>query len=166
VDEETISTQLALASEHRKAGSYAEAQRVLDALLAAAPEHALVAYHYAWLHDAQGQERATVPWYERAIRLGLRDEDLRGALLGLGSTYRALGEYARAVAVLEQGREHFSDGREFEVFLALARYNLGESRAAVALLLRTLLDTTSDPHIRAYERALRFYAAHLDETWE
>jgi hypothetical protein len=33
------------------------------------------------------------------------------------------------------------------------------------LLLNTLLDTTGDTSIRAYERALRFYAQDIEKIW-
>lgn len=51
-----------------------------------------------------------------------------------------------------------------QTFLAMALYNVGEHRRAVELLLENLVETTSDPGIRSYERALRFYAGRLDEV--
>lgn len=45
MDQETIAEQLVLAGEQRKAGRYDEAQRILDMLVASAPDNAQVAYH-------------------------------------------------------------------------------------------------------------------------
>lgn len=59
----------------------------------------------------------------------------------------------------------FPNGREFSTFLAIALYNIDEYNRAVNLLLYTLVETTGDPAIRQYERALIFYANHLDKTW-
>ena len=98
--------------------------------------------------DLQGDERATVPFYERAIRRGLVGEDSRGALLGLGSTYRCLGKYRNAAVVLRRGLRTFPEAHEFSVFLALVQYNMDRHAVAMKLLLRTLAETTRDPGLR------------------
>jgi tetratricopeptide (TPR) repeat protein len=112
-----------------------------------------------------GDYREAVPFYVKAVAGDLSDEERRGALLGLGSTYRALGEYPEAVEVLGQGVSEFPADRAMQTFLALALYNIGEHRQAVDLLLKHLVETTSDPGIRSYEKALRFYTGRLDEVW-
>jgi tetratricopeptide (TPR) repeat protein len=156
---------LARAIQLRTEGQHEEARQILRELLAAAPDDALLHYHMAWVHDAMGQEGAAVPYYERAVQLGLAGDNLRGALLGLGSTLRALGNYPRAVEVLQQGRDTFPDDRSFAVFLAMALYNTGAHGGAMELLLRALAETTSDLHIHRYQRAILFYADKLDQTW-
>jgi hypothetical protein len=47
----------------------------------------------------------------------------------------------------------------------MARYNAGQSKAAVSALLLMLADTTGDKGIRRYDRAIRLYAEDLDRTW-
>lgn len=150
----------------REQGRYADAHALLSTLLAANPTDAVANYQMAWLHDAQGLERAAVPYYESALAGELPDEDLRGALLGFGSTLRSLGEYERAVGVLRQGMERFPDAGEFPVFLAMALYNVGEAREAVSLLLNELARSSSDAGIERYRRAIFFYHDKLDETWD
>ena len=86
-------------------------------------------------------------------------------MLGLGSTYRALGEYERDVETLRGGTTRFPNSRATQVFLAMALYNTGEGREAVQWLLRNLAETTGDGGISAYNRAILFYAGRLDETW-
>jgi len=113
-------------------------------------------------HDRAGREREAVPKYLEAIGAGLDDPELAGALHGLGSTYRALGRYDEAEATLREGMARFPDDATFAPFLAMTLYNLGRAREAVVLLLTTLVDTTGDPRINAYERAIRLYAADLD----
>lgn len=140
----------------------------LDRLRAFAAAHSRdphAQYAAACAHDAAGLERDAVPYYLAAIEAGLAGDDLRGAYLGLGSTYRALGEYAAARATFEAGLARFPDAAELRAFLAMTLYNLGEARAAVALLLAVLADTSADPHVHRYARALRFYAGDLDATW-
>ena len=140
----------------------------LDGLRAFAAAHAHDPHaHYAaaCACDAAGLERAAVPYYLAAIELGLAGEELRGAYLGLGSTYRALGEYAAARAAFEAGLARFPEAAELRAFLAMTLYNLGEAREAVALLLTVLADASADPHVQRYARAIRYYAGDLDARW-
>jgi tetratricopeptide (TPR) repeat protein len=149
----------------REAGQYEEARRWLLELQADFPEDAQVNYQCAWVHDVLGLEKEAVPFYQLAIQEGLAGNDLRGALLGLGSTYRSLGEVEQAVQTLSRGLELFPNRREFEVFLAMAYYNRGEHSRAMELLLRTLAETSTDEGILRYQRAILFYADKLDQTW-
>jgi predicted Zn-dependent protease len=87
-------------------------------------------------------------------------------LLGLGSTYRALGEYALAEETLRQGVAEFPEDRAMQVFLAMALYKRGRHGEAMGLLLRNLAETSDDARIRRYERALLHYAPDLDSVWE
>jgi tetratricopeptide (TPR) repeat protein len=149
----------------RENGRAEEARELLLDLVAERPDDPQVNYQCAWVHDLLGREHEAIPFYERAIEEGLAGEDLEGAILGLGSTYRALGEYQRAVETLGSGTTRFPNNRAMQVFLAMALYNAGECREAVELLLRNLAETTSDEGISAYNRAILFYAGRLDDTW-
>ncbi len=157
--------RLAEAIRLREAGRLEESRALLLELVAAHGDDARVHYQTAWTHDRLGLEREAVPYYERALALGLDGDDLAGALLGLGSTYRALGDYERAVATLRRGAEAFPERRVMEVFLAMALYNAGHHREAMERLLRALAETSSDESIRRYQRAIAFYADKLDQTW-
>ena len=115
-------------------------------------------YEMACALDRQGREREAAPRYELAIALGLAPGDMRGALLGLGSTYRCLGAYDEAVAVLRRGRRQFPRAREFDVFLAMALYHVGRHNEAMSLLLQVVADSSRDPGVQAYRRAIAQYA--------
>lgn len=161
----SAASRLAEAVGLREAGEAEKARPLLLALSAEFPGDARVAYQTAWAHDVLGLEAEAVPFYERAVALpGLPGEDRRGALLGLGSTYRVLGRYADAVRTLRQGLEEFPDDGALGAFLAMALFNTGEHRESTALLLRLLAATSEDPSVRAYRRALGFYAGDLDAT--
>lgn len=156
---------LAEAIRLRESGRVEEARDLLLYLVSQSPEDPTVNYQCAWAHDKLGLEHEAAPFYEEAIANGLQGEDLRGALLGLGSTYRAMGEYPRALATLDRGIATFPDAGEFPVFRAMTLYNLGESREAVAALLRAMVDSSESEGVTRYRRAIEFYADHLDQTW-
>ena len=77
-----------------------------------------------------------------------------------------LGEYEQSCRTLREGLERFPADRALSAFLALTLYNLGEHRESTSILLNHLAETTADASLRAYGRALGFYADHLDETFE
>ena len=147
----------------REAGELEEARTVLLELLQVDPEDPAVNYQCAWVHDRMGLEREAIPLYERAIGRGLSGADLEGAILSLGSSYRAVGDPAKAAAVLRGGAAHFPQNRAMRVFLAMALHDLDEHDEAVGILLRNLAETSSDPEISAYKEALSVYANRLNE---
>ena len=129
------------------------------------PQHAELHYEVASLHDMQGREAQAIPLYQKAIALGLSEASLRGAWLGLGSSYRGTGQYAEALAAFEQGQARFPDANEFRVFGAMASYNLGQHKEGLETLLAVLAETTVDPALAPYRRAMALYAEDLDRRW-
>lgn len=116
--------------------------------------------------DASQTETEAVPFYVRALELGLSGVDHRDALLGLASTYRSLGKYEESKKTFEMGIKEFPEHRPFQIFLALTEFNLQQADQAVRRLLEQLLETTADHEIRSYERALKFYSTRLNEVFE
>ncbi len=141
-----------------------EARAALLKLLERDPEDPAVNYQGAWVHDRMGREREAIPLYERAISRGLSGEDLEGAILSLGSSYRAVGEHAKAAEVLRGGVARFPENRATQVFLAMALHDVGEHERAMELLLRNLAETSSDAKIAFYKEAISFYANRLNES--
>ena len=150
----------------RESGDLEEARSLLSHVLEESPNDAEANYQMAWLCDLRGREREAIPHYVRAIAGSLPNDEKSSALLGLGSSHRARGEYSQAAEVLRRGVREFPEDRAMRTFLALALYNAGENREAVELLLKNLVETTSDPNIKAYKEALTFYADRLDEVWD
>ncbi|MEC0171385.1 tetratricopeptide repeat protein [Paenibacillus graminis] len=161
-----MTDSLATAAALRSAGKAEEARELLLALLSGDKENAELHYQLAWTHDVLGLEREAVPYYERSLLLGLPSEQRMGALLGLGSTYRTLGEYARSKEVLEQGVREFPQQKEFQAFLAMTLHNLGEHMEAMKLLLTLLAETSSDEGIGSYRKAILYYSDKLEQVWE
>ncbi len=160
-----MNPKLQQAIAYRTNQDYEQARTLFQELLADTPDDALINYHFAWLHDTMGLEHEAIPYYETAIANGLPDAELRGALLGLGSTYRTIGRYEDAVTTLKRGMMHFPQAMEFPVFLAMALYNTAQHKEAVQLLLKTLLSTTANEDIQAFQEAIALYAENLDQTW-
>lgn len=161
----SMEERLASAIQLRKEKKVEEARAILLALHAEFPEDAQVNFHCAWVHDLLGLERDAIPFYEKAVQIGLTGEDLQGALLGMGSTYRCIGEYQKAFETFQRAVELFPERHEFRVFLAMTHYNLGQMAKAMELLLNSLAETSKDEGVKAYKDAIQFYADKLDQTW-
>lgn len=149
----------------RQAGKTEQAREAWISLSAAHPQEAQVQYGTACIHDSMGLESQAVPYYLAAIDLGLAPDDLRGAYLGLGSTYRTLGQFEASKQIFERAMVAFPDAQELRVFLAMTLYNLNEHHAAMSVLLEVVADTSADSDIQSYQRAIRLYAQDLDRQW-
>ena len=157
--------RLARAVELREGGRLEEARQLLLELRSEFPNDAQIAVQTAWVHDSLGFEEEAVEHYRAAVAGDLSNEELRGVLLGLGSTYRALGRDAESDEIFRQGIERFPDFQALKAFRAMTLYNLGEKREAVRQLIHVLLETSSDASIDRYRRALGAYADDLDRSW-
>ncbi|GAA0462728.1 tetratricopeptide repeat protein [Alkalibacillus silvisoli] len=150
----------------RKNGSYKQSNELLMELVKEYPNDASINYQCAWSCDILGEEAKAVPFYEKAIQIGLPSEDLQEALLGLGSTYRTLGDYEKSKSTFEKGMDLFPESRALHTFYAMTLYNLNEHSKAMELLLKCLTDTTNDQEILSYKKAIDFYSTQLDEVWK
>ncbi|MBU5313843.1 tetratricopeptide repeat protein [Tissierella carlieri] len=149
----------------REEGKLKESNEILINLVKEYPNDAMVNYQCAWSFDVLGLEINAVPYYEKAILIGLDDEDLQSAFLGLGSTYRTLGQYEKSKQVFEKALFRFPENRAIKVFYAMTLYNLKEHSKAMEILLCNLIQTSLDGNIKKYKKAIEFYSDKLDETW-
>lgn len=161
-----VKIELDKAIDLRKSGNHNESNEILMKLVQEFPDNATLNYQCAWSFDLLGEESKAVPFYEKAIKLGLSSEELEGALLGLGSTYRTLGEYEQSRSVFLKGIESFPNNRAIQIFYAMTLYNLNDHNKAMELLLKCLIDTTTDGEILKYKRAIDFYSDKLDDIWK
>lgn len=143
-----------------------EARTLLLDLAAASPGDAEITFQLAVVHDNLGRSREAIPFYVQALAQELSGPDRERALMGLGSTYRGLGEYRQALETLRQGTREFPQNRAIQIFLAMTLYNLREYREAMELVLTNLAETTSDEKLQYFKRGISYYALHLDEIWE
>src|SRR5215208_3409662 len=159
----SLQEKLASAVHLRETGKHQEARQLLLELYNEFPNDPQINYQSAWIHDLVGLEREAVPFYEKSIQAGLNGDDLKSALLGLGSTYRCIGEYQKSIAMFQQALRLFPTSHEFNVFLAMAYYNIGEHAKAMELLLNSLVNTSNDEGVLRYQRAIRFYSDKLNQ---
>jgi tetratricopeptide (TPR) repeat protein len=141
-----------------------QARTLLLELGEAYPDDAEITFQLAVVHDNLGLERESIPYYLRTLAQGLAGPDLERAYLGLGSTYRGLGEYEKAEETLRRGVNAFPHNRALQIFLAMTLYNRQQHKEAMELALLNLLETTSDEKLQYFKRPLLYYAQHLDET--
>ena len=143
--------ELEKAIDLRKDGYYEESNEILTNMVERFSDSSSINYQCAWSFDLLGEEAKAVPFYEKAIQLGLTSEELEGALIGLGSTYRTLGEYEKSKRVFLRGIEEFPENRAMKTFYSMTLYNLKEHSKAMELLLKCLIETTNDPEIINYK---------------
>ena len=160
-----LQEKLASAIKLRESEKHEEARQLLLNLHNEFPNDPQVNYQCAWIHDLLSLEREAIPFYEKAIQTGLSGNDLKSALLGLGSTYRCIGNYQKSIDTFQHALTLFPNAHEFNVFLAMAYYNVGKHSKAMELLLNILVNTTKDEGIIRYQRAIRFYSDKLDQIW-
>lgn len=150
----------------RKNGNYKESNELIIKLVKEFPDNASINYQCAWSFDLLGEEAKAVPFYENGIKIGLPSMEMEGALLGLGSTYRTLGEYEKSKSTLLKGIELFPNNKAIRTFYSMTLYNLNEHSKAMELLLKCLIETTKDAEIISYKKAIDFYSDKLDEVWK
>ena len=149
----------------RRSGQHEEACTLAVALAAKSPNDFELQYEAACVHDFLGREAQAVPYYLAALAGDLSTDKLRGAYLGLGSTYRTLGQYIDAEKVLREGLARFAGAAELKTFLAMTLHNLGQSKQAVEMLLTLLAQSSTDTQIQIYREAILLYAQDIERTW-
>ncbi len=154
------------AIELRRESQHTEALAILLDLYDKHPDDPRVNYELACTYDTQGVEDEAIGFYEHAIQCGLDGDELRGAMLGLGSSYRCVERYGDSARILQKGATTFPNAREFDIFLALTRHNMGEHDEALRLLLAHIAEHSTDPGAIRYKRAISYYAEHLNPPYD
>ena len=113
-----------------RAGSMAEAQAALRAMLAAGTDDGLVAMDLTTLLQQDGKSSEAVAVFEKAARLDPPDY----ALLAATRAYRDLRRYAEAGRLARQGMQRFPNDTVWPLILSLILSDDGKSTEALALL--------------------------------
>jgi len=130
----------------------------LDARHPNVPE---ICHQVAWSLEVLGHAAEALAWYEKAVMLGLSPNEHSAAVLGQVGCLRALGRPREAASILQGLRTQFPENREYDAFLALCQWDLGQKAEAVRTLMDVLVETTEDFGIRAAQRNLRHQASRL-----
>jgi len=154
------------AIELRDASQHTEALTILLDLHNANPDDAKVNYELASTFGSEGVKDEAIGFYEHAIECGLEGEELRRAFVHLGGTYRSVGRFGDAARILQHGAAAFPDAPEFDVFLAMTRYHLGEHQEAMRLLLNHIAEYSAEPATQLHKAAISYCAEHLDQVEE
>jgi tetratricopeptide (TPR) repeat protein len=124
----------------RESGDAEKALGIFKQLLETDQKNPDLHYQIAWCLDVLGREKEAVGSYEKAIETGINDKDLIGVYLGLGSTYRTIGEYEKSLDLFDAAIERFPEYNEYRVFRAMTNYNLGNYCEAMRELLVIIAD--------------------------
>lgn len=157
------SLEMALSLRGKK--EFEKSNQLLMDLAKQNPGDAVIQYQCAWSLDILGLEVKAVSHYEAALKLGLPEEDAKGAYLGLGSTYRTIGEYEKSRRTFESGLAKFPEDKALLVFRAMAFYNLGQHDQAMESLLKIIAETSNNREIQSYAKAIEFYSDKLDTVF-
>lgn len=160
--EEAIQRAIAL----RNASQHTEALTILLDLNNVNPDNAKVNYELASTFGAEGVRDEAIGFYEHAIACGLESDELRSAFINLGNIYCSVGRFGDAARILQRGAAIFPDAPEFDIFLAVARYHLGDHQEAMRLLLNHIAEYSAETSTQSHKRAILFGAEHLDQTDE
>lgn len=150
----------------RDASQHTEALTILLDLNNANPDDAKVNYELASTFGAEGVKDEAIGFYEHAIECGLQGEELRCAFIRLGSLYCVVGRFGDAARLLQRGAAIYPDAPEFDVFLAMARYHVGDHQEAMRLLLNHIAEHSSEPATQMHKQAISHAAEHLDQAEE
>jgi len=152
------------AIELRSQKKYSDSEIILKELINDRPKNAQIYYHYTWLCDSMEREIDALSKYEKALELGLSGEDLKGCYLGLGSTYRCVGEYKKSITLFDRAIKEFPSNNEYKVFKAMVLYNLENHQEAMNLLLNVIAKTSTDKGIIEYQKAIEYYSGKLEKS--
>ncbi|MFD2444609.1 tol-pal system YbgF family protein [Bacillus sp. CGMCC 1.16607] len=93
-----------------------EARNILIKLIETYPDDADVQFYCASAHDGLGLESEAIPYYEKAISLGIEGSNREKVFVQLGSSQRCIGEYEAALRTLEKGLLEFPENRAIQTF--------------------------------------------------
>lgn len=123
-------------------------------------------FELAGVKDAMGDEQGAIGLYEEALAGGLREPHRHRAQLQLASSLRVVGRTAEAQGLVADVLEARPHNTAALMLKALVQADLGQERQALADLIRSTLEATTDVDTQAYRRALRAYADELAPVTE
>ncbi|MEO7268027.1 MAG: tetratricopeptide repeat protein [Knoellia sp.] len=133
-----------------------------QALYAAYPDDARIAYEFGGTFDSAGQPDRAIELYREALSSGLREPFRHRAVIQLASSLRNVGGHEEAVALLDDLALDRPDSIGIAGFRALALQSAGRSDEALGSLLAAVAHGSMDEDVLRYRRSLTAYAEELN----
>lgn len=146
----------------RREGKLFESHHVLEELISADPEDALLRYEYAWSCDILAKDEEAISSYKQALELGLPEQQAVNAYGQIGSLYRLQGRLEEAERILMSGIHKVQDDSLLKIHYAFTQYNLGNSEEAMRWMVEALLGSTKNREILLNQRAIGYLGSNLD----
>ena len=153
---------LEAALELRRDGDLFGSNKLLIELVLQHPDHAILHYECACSYDVLAQEEEAIPFYGRALELGLSDKEAVNAYTQLGSLYRLHGRLMESENVLMTGMMRFWDVGLLKIFYAFTMYDLGKPGEAMRWMTHAILDSAVDQEIFLNQRVISYLGSNLD----
>lgn len=153
---------LKAALEMRRDGDLFGSNKLLIELVLQHPDHAILHYECAFSYDVLAQEEEAIPFYGRALELGLSDKEAVNAYTQLGSLYRLHGRLMESENVLMTGMMRFGDVGLLKIFYAFTMYDLGKPGEAMRWMTHAILDAAVDQEIFLNHRVISYLGSNLD----
>lgn len=156
--ENTIESALHL----RRQGKLRESKEMFLTLLSNDQLNPSLHYQCARSFDILAEETKAMPFYEKAIELGLSDEELEDAYVKLGCIYRTHERFVEAKKLFQEAFCKFPNKEQMKVFYAMSLFNLGEHAEAMGFLIDNLVYMTTNQDILKYSRTISYLGHRLD----
>ena len=153
---------LKAALEMCRDGDLFGSNKLLIELVLQHPDHAILHYECACSYDVLAQEEEAIPFYGRALELGLSDKEAVNAYTQLGSLYRVHGRLMESENVLMTGMMRFWDVGLLKIFYAFTMYDLGKPGEAMRWMTHAILDSAVDQEIFLNQRVISYLGSNLD----
>lgn len=161
-----MNNDLEKAIKMRSEDKLKESNLLLMNVLENNPNNPYLNYQVAWSFDILEKETDAIYFYEKAINNGLKGKDLAEAFIGLGSTYRAVGEYDLAEKTLAKGITNFPNNNTLKIFYSMVLYNKKKYTESIKILLKIVATTSKDQNIIDYRKAIEYYSDKLNCTFD
>ncbi|MFT9819862.1 tetratricopeptide repeat protein [Lysinibacillus sp. NPDC056185] len=158
--ENTIHRALQLRSQ----GKLQESKEMFLTLLSNDPLNPSLHFQCARSFDILAEETKAMPFYEKAIELGLADDELEDAFIKLGCIYRTHERFVEAKKLYLEALSKFPKKEQMKIFYAMSLYNLGEHAEAMGFLISNIAYTTTDQDILTYYRTITYLGHRLDSS--
>ncbi|PSR23610.1 MAG: chloramphenicol acetyltransferase [Sulfobacillus acidophilus] len=151
---------LSLVRHLKSRGRWDEARLRLEVWLNADPENPRLLYEMALVLDNQGREEEAIAYYQQALAGDLDQMHRVDAMLGLGSSLRAVGRVHESYQVLADATSQYPNHLALKVFFAFTLERMGNHGDALTELLDVILESGRSDSLDLYRAAIQYARDH------